>query len=101
MLQVLAPFAGRLCDRLSRRTLLEVGSLGSAGLTLPALLRAETSARSRAEVPPVGRGRARSCIIVFLDGGPSHLDIWDMKPDAPAEVRGSFRPISTPVDGIQ
>src|SRR5208283_2779299 len=46
------------------------------------------------------RSRARSCILVYLFGGPSHLDLWDMKPDAPAEIRGEFRPAATRVPGI-
>jgi len=82
-----------MCDRVSRRQVLEVGGLGMLGVTLPGLLGAEATA--------AGAPKARSCVLVFLSGGPSHLDMWDMKPDAPAEVRGEFRPISTPVDGIQ
>ena len=92
MLNLLKPGAGALCDRITRRRLLEVGGLGAVGLSLPGLLRAEAAAP---------RARAKSCIIVFLNGGPSHLDMWDMKPDAPAEVRGEFKPIPTPVAGIQ
>jgi hypothetical protein len=96
MLRLLKPNAGALCDRISRRTLLEVGGLSVAGLSLSSLLRAEAAV-------PIGGGtaRAKSCIIVFLNGGPSHLDMWDMKPEGPAEVRGEFKPISTPVAGIQ
>jgi hypothetical protein len=63
------------------------------GLTLPGLLAAERT-RSR-------KATAESCIVVFLNGGPSHLDMWDMKPAAPAEVRGPFRPIATTVPGVQ
>jgi len=96
MLELLAPTAGTHCDRISRRRLLQAGGLSAAGLSLSGLLRAEaaTAAGSQAK-------RAKSCIIIFLDGGPSHLDMWDMKPNAPAEVRGEFKALPTPVDGIQ
>ncbi len=80
---------------LTRRELLRIGSLGWAGLTLPGILRAEAAAAGTA------RPRAKSCILFFLEGGPSHLDLWDMKPEAPAEVRGEFQPIDTSVPGVQ
>src|SRR5438309_2231269 len=48
-----------------------------------------------------GPARARACILLYMDGGPSHIDLWDMKPDAPAEVRGPFRPIATSVPGVR
>src|SRR3954452_25588557 len=69
------------------------------GLGLPQLLaaRAETPAAR----PLAGLGRARSCILLFMWGGPSQLDTWDLKPNAPAEVRGEFRPIATSVPGTQ
>lgn len=98
MLRLLKPNAGMLCDRMSRRTLLEVGGLSVAGLSLSSLLRAE------AGTAPASAGKAakaKSCIIVFLNGGPSHLDMWDMKPDGPAEIRGEFKPIPTPIAGVQ
>jgi hypothetical protein len=100
MLELLKPTAGTLCDRISRRKLLEVGGLSVAGLSLSGLLRAEASAPDPEGMTPKAP-RAKSCIIVFLNGGPSHLDMWDMKPNAPAEVRGEFKALSTPVDGIQ
>jgi hypothetical protein len=78
---------------LSRREWLQIGGLGVFGLGLPQLLAAQTGTRT-------GRGRARSCILVFAWGGPSQLDTWDPKPDAPAEVRGEFRPIATSVPGV-
>src|ERR1019366_6709043 len=55
------------------------------------------------DLPTASRsfGRAKSCILVYLFGGPSHIDIWDMKPAAPAEIRGEFKPIATNVPGIQ
>jgi hypothetical protein len=96
MLRLLNATGGTHCDRITRRTLLEAGTLSVAGLSLSSLLRAEA-----AEAPRQTRGKAKSCIIVFLNGGPSHLDMWDMKPEGPAEIRGEFKPINTPVAGIQ
>ncbi|MDR3638091.1 MAG: DUF1501 domain-containing protein [Isosphaeraceae bacterium] len=78
---------------LSRRCLLRAGSLGAFGLNLAQLLRGE--AVSASAVPAV-----RSCILIFYYGGPSHHDTWDMKPNAPREVRGEFRAIATNVPGI-
>jgi hypothetical protein len=80
----------------SRRQMLEIGGLGLAGVSLPRLLRAEASA-SAAGITP----RADSCIIIFLNGGPSHLDMWDMKPQAPDGIRGEFAPIDTSLPGVQ
>jgi hypothetical protein len=72
---------------------MQVGGLGMLGLSLPRLLQSETrSGRTPA---------ARSCVLFLLHGGPSQLDIWDMKPAAPPEVRGEFRPVATRVPGIQ
>lgn len=69
---------------------------GSAlGLSIPRLLKAE--AESAAVIP----ARAKSCILFFMEGGPSHIDLWDMKPDAPEQVRGIFRPIDTTLPGFQ
>jgi hypothetical protein len=81
--------------RLSRRRLLQVGGASLLGLSLQRLLAAD-AVRQAAEA-----ARADACIIVFLNGGPSHLDMWDMKPEAPAEVRGPFKPIRTTVPGVQ
>jgi hypothetical protein len=80
---------------LSRRRLLQVGGIGIMGLGLPDLLQAEAAA-DRAPRRP-----AESCIFIVQYGGPSHIDTWDLKPDAPAEIRGPYRPIPTPVDGIR
>lgn len=82
--------------RLSRRRLLEIGSLGLAGITLPRLFEAEARAAAEGLTP-----RADSCIIIFLNGGPSHLDMWDMKPEAPDGIRGEFKPIDTSLPGVQ
>jgi Protein of unknown function (DUF1501) len=78
----------------SRREFLRVGALGGLGLTLPRLLAARAD---EVGLPP----RADACIIVFLNGGPSHLDMWDMKPDAPSEIRGPFRDIPSTVPGVR
>ncbi|MDW8223423.1 MAG: DUF1501 domain-containing protein [Gemmatales bacterium] len=83
----------RFCDGYTRREMLQVGALGAMGLSLPQLLHQLAHAKSR-------RAQARSVIILFLSGGPSHLDTFDMKPDAPEEIRGTFRPISTKVPGL-
>jgi hypothetical protein len=86
----------RLCDGLTRREALRVGGLGFTGLAWPGLLRARTTPAK----PTDGFGRAKSCIIVFNYGGPSHLDLWDLKPDAPKEIRGEFKPAATSVPGV-
>jgi hypothetical protein len=82
------------CDGISRRHALRIGTSGLiAGLSLPRLLEMQASA---ATPQPA---RAHACIFIFLEGGPSHIDMWDLKPDAPAEIRGPFRPIRTSVTG--
>src|SRR5262249_16180925 len=88
--------AAILCDR---RSFLRAGSgLALAGLALPQSVLAKSTARSSHAAP--GKG-ARSCILIYLLGGPPHLDRWDLKPAAPAEVRGPFRPIATNIPGVQ
>src|SRR5438552_12306660 len=83
----------RLGDGISRRGFLRVGALGFAGLALPDYLRARAA---------TGEGRPESSVIlVFLAGGPSHLETYDPKPEAPAEYRGPFRAIPTNVAGIR
>jgi hypothetical protein len=82
----------RFCDGLSRRAFLRIGALGVGGLTLTDLFRLRCNAAS---------GGAKSVIMVLLRGGPSHIDTFDSKPDAPAEFRGPFKPIATSVPGIQ
>ena len=92
------PF-GRLsknCSKVSRRDALTVGATGLfGGLSLPGLLNLQANAANT--VSP----KAKSCIFIMLEGGPSHIDMWDLKPDAPAEIRGPFHPISTNVPGTQ
>lgn len=81
----------------SRRELLQIGGAG-VGLSLADYF--ALRARAETAVQPL-RQRARSCVFIFLFGGPSHIDLWDMKPQAPVEVRGEFQPIATNVAGIQ
>jgi hypothetical protein len=90
---------GRLCDSPSRRELLAVGGLTLLGLNLPDVLRREANAGTTNRGAK-GFGRARSVILLYLQGSPSHIDLWDMKPDAPVEIRGEFKPIATRVPGI-
>lgn len=80
----------------TRRQLLQVGGLGLMGLSLPRLLAANDAAAAAGLKP-----RADHCVLIFLNGGPSHLDMWDMKPNAPDGIRGEFKPIATSVPGIQ
>lgn len=86
----------RLCDRVSRREVLRIGGLGAAGVTLADLLRSPASGEA---VPSAGK--AKSCIVLFLMGGPPQHSTWDPKPEAPDEVRGEFKPIATSVPGMQ
>jgi Protein of unknown function (DUF1501) len=93
------------CDGVSRRGFLRIGTfaMGGVALSLVDVLRAEAAAKSRAGVVPVARtGKLghKAVINVYLPGGPSHLDTFDLKPDAPAEIRGEFKPIATNVPGI-
>jgi len=81
------------CDRFARRSFLKIGSLGLGGLSLTELLRAEAANDVR--------GSKRAVIMVYLPGGPPHQDMFDLKLEAPAEIRGEFRPVSTTVPGIQ
>src|SRR6266446_6382217 len=83
-----------LDDGITRREWLCAGGISCLGLMLPDLLRQRAHAS-------LTRVRAKSCIVVFLFGAPAHQDIWDLKPLAPADIRGEFRPIPTSVTGIQ
>ena len=80
------------CDGLTRREMLRLGSLAMGGLSLPGLLQAEASAGTKSS--------HKAVIMVFLAGGPPHQDMVDLKPDAPSEIRGEFKPIPTNVPGI-
>src|SRR3954469_3260089 len=90
---------GRNCDGVSRREFLRVGGAGVLGLSLADIFRLQ-AATTDAPVNKTGWGQAKSVIMIFLQGGPSHIDIWDPKPDAPSNVRGEFKPIKTNVPGI-
>ncbi|MCC2669979.1 MAG: hypothetical protein K0Q72_2450 [Armatimonadetes bacterium] len=94
---------GGVCQGLTRREWLRVGSLAPLGISLADLLLAgDTQAATRpVRIAAPSFGRAKSCIIAFLFGAPAHQDLWDLKPDAPREVRGEFRPIRTSVNGIE
>ena len=93
---------GSTCDGFSRREFLRVGGAGILGVSLADVLRLQASAASAPDSAKgkSGWGRAKSVILVFLQGGPSHIDIWDPKPDAPSNVRGEFKPIKSIVPGI-
>ncbi len=97
MLRLFGP-PSRLCDGLSRREVLRIGGLGAldAGLNLRDLGRVPAAEPGQ----PSSFGRARSCIVLFLMGGPPQHSTWDPKPDAPAEVRGDFKPIASNVPGL-
>jgi len=78
----------------SRRDFLRIGGLGLCGVGMLDILRAQASGSA-------GTAKARHMIVCWLGGGPSHLDMFDMKPDAPEDYRGQFRPIATNVVGLQ
>jgi hypothetical protein len=90
-------FAHRHTIGINRREWLQVGYTGLLGIGLPSLL---PQASAAARPGPAPRGKAKSVILVFLTGAPSHLDTFDLKPDAPPEVRGEFKPIATRVPGL-
>jgi len=97
MFDFISETSGPLCGRrspLTRREVLQIGALGPIGLSLPQFLAAKEAGRVKGD-------DTKSCILIFNLGGPSQLDLWDMKPDAPSEIRGPFRPISTTVPGFQ
>ncbi|MFM7323228.1 MAG: DUF1501 domain-containing protein [Armatimonadota bacterium] len=93
MLTIKGRSQGAFCDGVSRREFLTIGALGLGGLSLPQLLAAEARA---------GVGKSHKAVImVYLPGGPSHHDMFDMKMDAPSDIRGEFKPIKTKVPGIE
>ncbi|QDU26624.1 hypothetical protein ETAA8_17040 [Anatilimnocola aggregata] len=95
MLTMFSQQTSRSCDQVSRREFLRAGGLGLGGFTMVDML------RWRAMGAVDDRQRAKSVIVVFLAGGPSHIDMYDLKPDAPAEIRGEFQPIETNVPGLR
>ncbi len=82
----------RFCDGITRRNFLQIGAFG-AGLSLAGMLRAREAAGNRSS--------SKSAIMIYLPGGPPHMDMYDLKPDAPAEFRGEFNPIKTNVSGVE
>ena len=95
MLKIFAPRDGgsKFCDGISRRNFLKIGGLGTAGLSLPRLLAAESKAG-------IGSSQ-KSVILIYLVGGPPHQDMFDLKKDAPSQIAGPMRPIGTSVPGIE
>jgi hypothetical protein len=101
MLRILGS-ARQLCDGLTRRDLLRAGGLGLFSLHLTDLLRLQSAqAETRTRPLHAGFGKARSCILLYLYGAPSQLEVFDLKPDAPVDVRGEFRPADTSVPGVR
>ncbi|QEL20079.1 DUF1501 domain-containing protein [Limnoglobus roseus] len=97
MLNFFGSTTNSFCDGVSRRNFLKVGTFG-AGLTLADAYRAQAAAKKTEGT----RSKAmKSAIFIYLPGGPSHLDMYDLKPDAPKEIRGEFNPIATNVPGVQ
>ena len=92
MLSLLSERTHGLCDGISRREFLTIGALGFGGMSMPQLLAAEAASGSRSK---------KAIIMVLLSGGPSHQDLFDLKTEAPKEVRGEFNPIPTSVSGIE
>jgi hypothetical protein len=93
---------GKMCDGYSRREFLRVGGATLFGLSLPQVLSLQAMAAPDSPFAgSKGFGASKSVILLFLQGGPSHIDIWDPKPDAASNIRGDFKPIKTNVDGIQ
>jgi uncharacterized protein (DUF1501 family) len=93
MIRLDAPTPASFCDNATRRDFLHAGSLATLGLTLPGYLRAKDATGAK--------DNDVNCIMLFLLGGPSQIDTWDMKPNAPAEIRGPFSPIKTKAPGIE
>ncbi len=92
MLSIQGSKSSRFCDGLSRRGFLRIGALGLGGAALPQVLRAEAQQAAKS---------SKAVIMIFLPGGPPHQDMWDLKMDAPSEIRGEFQPIKTSVPGIE
>ena len=93
MLTIAGKQQGGFCDGISRRSFLQIGSLAMGGLSLPQILQAEQQQNVKSQ--------HKGIIMIFLPGGPSHQDMWDIKVDAPKEIRGEFSPIATNVSGIE
>ena len=103
MLSLLGQRAKDLCDRrqgMSRRDVLRVGGSGMFGLTLGSMLKMQAQAEETKIAGGPGWGKAKSVVLIYLQGGPSHLDLWDPKPDAPDNVKSIFQPIDTKLPGV-
>ncbi len=96
MFRLVTGQSSRYCDGISRRHFLQIGVAGMAAVGMPRLLQAKT-----ASAATTGQTKNTSVILIWLDGGPSHMDLYDMKPDAPAEYRGIWKPIRTRVPGFE
>ena len=96
MLRIQAGLSQRYCDGLSRRSFVQVGVAGMATAGLSQVLKAKANS-----VGPGSSAKSTSVILIWLDGGPGHMDMYDMKPEAPAEYRGLWNPIKTNVDGFE
>jgi hypothetical protein len=95
MLRIQAGSTGRYCDGFSRRSFLQVGVAGMASVGLPQILRAKE------ESAQLGHSHKDTAVIlIWLDGGPGHMDMYDMKPEAPTEYRGLWKPVPTSVPGF-
>ena len=92
MLSILGSRTNDFCDGLSRRNFLRIGSLGVGGLSLPSLLRVEAAGKQARS--------ANAVVMIYLPGGPTQHETFDPKPDAPSEIRGSFRPVGTKLPGV-
>src|SRR5271156_4765843 len=95
MLNLTGRATAQTCDGLTRRDFLQAGALGAIGLGLPDLM------ALKAQGALAAGHDERSVIMIFNLGAPSQLDTWDMKPNAPVEIRGPFKPISTNASGIE
>src|SRR5262245_867104 len=91
----------RLCDGITRREALRAGGLALTGLTLPHLWRATEAPAAPTSKPTAGFGTAKRCILLYLYGAASQLETFDLKPDAPSDVRSQFRPIDTRAKGVR
>src|SRR5262249_39195513 len=91
------------CEGFHRRDVLRIGTAGILGLSLPSFLALEARAKDTVKKDDATqlKKKAHSVILVWLPGGPATIDMWDLKPDAPAEIRGEFKQIDTKVDGLK
>ena len=94
MIDLLGSPQGPFCDGIQRRSFLRIGGLAMGGLGMPQLLQAQNAAKAQSSSP-------KGIIMIFLAGGPPHQDMFDMKPEAPREIRGELNPMNTNVDGLQ